>query len=280
MTFDKFRYNNAKSTLTSNKISFNSTLKTITISTGSFSDFVEHQYITITNSLSNNGLYRIYSLTTNVITLYDTYTLVTEAEGRTISLVAQLKEWDWMCNSVTEANEKFGIRCIYIPTEYSNKSLANGVYMDNEYTENTQIYLRAEGIETLGEDNQWTKFGYNVNNQIWLYGTVRQFDEIGYIPKKGDLVYSEDLNKKVFEVTNATYETKANKYPFGTPMSYMLTCKLHNPDMVGSYTSGNADVDTLDDLAREMKDRYDEEITDVIIDNDIIDTTETNPLDS
>ena len=280
MSFDKFRYNTTKSKIVSDKISFDATEKTITITDDTFSDFVEHQYINITNSVSNNGLYRIYSLTSTIITLYDNYTLINEAIGNTITIIAQLKEWDWMANSIQETNEKFGLQCIYIPTEYANKSLANGVYMDNSYTETNEIYLRGEGIETLGEDNIYTKFGYNVNNQIWLYGTIKQFDEIGFTPKKGDLIYSENFNKKIFEVTNATYETKANKYPFGTPMSYMLTCKLHNPDMIATYDTGNDDIDSLDDKAQEIEDRYDEEINDVILDNDLIDDTETNPLDS
>ncbi len=279
MTFNKFRYNSAKRTLTSTQISFTALTRTISIPSG-FSVFKEHQYITITGSTLNSGLFRIYSVNDTTITLYSNYTLVDALAGESVTIIAQMKEWDWMAKSITECNNKFGIKCIYIPTTYANKSLANGVYLDNSYEDNAEIYLRSEGIETLGEDNVYNKFGYNLNNQLWFYGTIAQFDEIGVTPKKGDLIYSEDLNKKVFEVTNATYETKANKYPFGTPMSYMLTCKLHNPDMIATYDSGNSTVDSLDDLDEEMKERYDEEINDVIEDNSIIDSTETNPLDS
>lgn len=141
------------------------------------------------------------------------------------------------------------------------------------------IYFKIEGIDTLGDDNMFGKVGYVINNLLYFYCTISQLADLNIIPKKGDLIFSDPLNKKVFEITEATYESKNSKYPFGVPMCYTLTAKLYNPDLIASYDTGNEDVDSLSTKPAEMKNKTDEEIFNAVESGSIVDDSEDNPLD-
>jgi len=190
------------------------------------------------------------------------------------------KSWIQLEAQQREANEKFGYRCYYITKEVFKESMSNGVYLQAIMQHGQEIYLRQEGLELLGEDNMFTKFGYEINNQLFVYGTISQFDDldVSVKPKIGDLVYIEDTNKKLFEVSFADFESKNNKYPFGKPMNYMLKLKIHNVDLINFYNTNNDDVDTSNTEDVQTDEKYKKEIEDKITDYNILDNSEDNPL--
>lgn len=188
------------------------------------------------------------------------------------------KQFDQVAYQIREAFEKFGTKCMYIPTDHSDESLADGDYETLNFNNGVEIYLKIEGWSDFGMENMWGKFGREVNDIVSLYGTIAQFEEIGIVPKIGDLIYVESTNQKLFEVTNSTYETIKNKYPYGAPMTYEINAKTHNVDMINTYDTLIPDVDTNNDQVTKTNDRYDHEINDKITDNNIVDDSEDNPL--
>jgi len=188
------------------------------------------------------------------------------------------KSYNQNLKQTTEIFEKFGSKCLYIPRVEVDETLVGGNYLDMLYDAGQEIYLRVTGHESVDEGNFFSKFGYSDQSSLEFFGSIEQFAEISIVPEIGDLIYVEDLNKKLYEVTHSTHQTVNNKYVFGKPSTFQLKCKLHNIDLISTYTTGNIDIDSQDNESDETDTKMNNEITQKITDNNIVDNSESNPL--
>jgi len=191
------------------------------------------------------------------------------------------KQWTSLEKRVKESYNKFGIDCIFCPKAYLSESLSSGDYLDSVYNEGKEMILRPDTgmVSEFGSNSIFSKFGYTNTNTLNFFATISQFTDIEENPKEGDLIYIVDMmNKKLMEIVNVTYESENNKYPFGEPMVFILETKIHNPDLIADYNTGDVNIDSLDDTAQEFEDQMEEKIDDKVADHNIVDTTETNPL--
>jgi hypothetical protein len=190
------------------------------------------------------------------------------------------KTYNQFLKQTTEVYEKFGTKCIYIEKIKYNESLTLGNFSEIIYDIGKEIYLRVEGFETVGTGNFFSKFGYTDESEINIYGSITQFEDIEITPQIGDLIYVENVNKKVYEVTHSSNETDEEKYDFGKSMSFKLKCKLHHIELLSSYSTNVTDIDTQNNENLETGDRYNKEVTQKIINNNIVDDSETNPINN
>jgi len=191
-----------------------------------------------------------------------------------------LKSKQQFISQLQEVFIKYGTDILYIPRIEVDETLTGGNYLDMLYDTGIEIVARFQGSENFGESNFFSKFGYSSNEEDGtVYQTIQYFTSLGITPEIGDLIYIKSMNKKLFEITNNTYESTQNKYIFGSDsMVYELKMKLHNVDLISTYATGNADIDSQNNESDETDARYNNEVTQKIIDSNIIDNSETNPL--
>ena len=182
----------------------------------------------------------------------------------------------------SECFEKYGLEMLFIPRTTSNESLINGDYLTTIYETGTRIYVRQDpnNQAELGTNNSYSKFGFVMDSQdMTFYCSIKYLENLDIIPKIGDLLFSEMLNSKIFEITSVTFENEnIASYRFGAPISYKILCKLHNIDSTSAtYSTGNTDIDTSATNANDKEiAKMNEKIFDKIDDNNIVDDSETN----
>jgi len=183
-------------------------------------------------------------------------------------------------SQIQESFMQLGTDVLYIKRIESDESLTGGDYENMLYAMGIQIIMKYTGNEEFGTTNFYGKYNYSAGEETSsLYATIHYLDGLGIKPEIGDIIFIESMNKKIIEVVDVTYETKNNKYPFGSgSMVYEIKCKPHHIDLITTYATGNDDIDTQNDQDVKTNARYDKEVKQKNVLYDIVDDTEKNPI--
>jgi len=193
------------------------------------------------------------------------------------------EEYDLYSYQYRESIELYGTDVKYIPKTIANETLYTGDWKDVVFEDATDMIMRIDGIDDLGNNDMYSKFGFSSDDMLTFYCATTQFDDVSINPMVGDLIYVPEYNKKVFEIVSVDQETPNQKFNFKSvddkKVGFKLETKLHSPDLNDIYNTNVEEIDELNGLNISTTERMDNEITDKVDDNNIIDDSENDPLD-
>lgn len=169
-----------------------------------------------------------------------------------------------------EIVEKYGIDVYYIVKENLQESVFINGWEDGIFQISQSMKLLKESIVEFGNNDMFSKFGFNSADNLTFYGAISVFNDYNIKPKRGDLIYCPTIGNKVFEITHADRETPNNKYVFGKePMAYSLQSSLYKMDQFYDY-SNSTPISQLNIINTKEIDKKNNKQKDQILQNNII----------
>lgn len=188
-----------------------------------------------------------------------------------------IKENSFFTKIVSEACQVYGDDIKYIVVKNSAEEQIFGEYLNKLMDNATDLVLFMEQVDDWGGDGAtFSKFGLQFNDSCTLYGTKTYFEENNILPKPGDLVFIPKTDK-LFQIEDVSDDRGGSFYPLGGHMSYKIECSLFSME-TEEFDTGIEEIDSLNLLGDEVVEEENEKIEEQIINMDIIENDEVDPL--